>query len=85
MLLKWFDTELRISKKRLYIYKVCTKSCHSQTQIIFIELGYVFRSDNVTNETFCSFGMKILTDTESIKNAANSDQTLAAVTSKVNV
>lgn len=74
---------MRISKKILYI-KVCTKSCYLQTQI-FIELGCVYRSDKVTNETVHSLGKKILTDTESIKDAANSDQTVEAVTSKVNV
>lgn len=78
---------MRISKKRLYI-KVCIKSSNSQTQIIFIELGYVYgsdRSDNVTNETVCSLGKKFLTDIESIKDAANSDQTVVTVTGKVNV
>lgn len=45
---------------------------------IFIELGYVYRSDKVNNET-------VLTDTESIKGGAYSDQTVEAVTSKVNV
>lgn len=52
---------------------------------IYIELGYVYRSDKVTYETVHSLGKKILTDTESIKDAANSDQTVEAVTSKVNV
>lgn len=51
----------------------------------FIELGYVYRSDKVTYETIHSLGKKILTDTESIKVAAYSDQTVEAVTSKVNV
>ena len=51
----------------------------------FIELGYVYRSDKVTNETVCSLGKKFLTDTESNKDAANSDQTVEAVTSKLNV
>lgn len=49
---------------------------------IFIELGYVYRSDKVTYETVRSLGKKFLTDTESIKDAANSDQTVEAVTSK---
>lgn len=51
----------------------------------FNEFGYVYRSDKVTNETVHSLEKKILTDTESIKDAANSDQTVEAVTSKVNV
>lgn len=47
----------------------------------------MYRSDKVTNETVHSLGKKILTDTESIKDAANSDQlqTVEDVTSKVNV